>query len=189
MSLFHRVSQENCHDKHRHMADDDEYVEAFVGGDDDALLAAVKQREAACQPLLKPMGGNPSQALQLSLGDPPYSTSNEAIKVRLRRERHPSPAARPPFSPARSPRAQNASFGVVASCLGAFKEEVDMEAAVGALSLEECDVLMKYLYRGLGQPNDKVLSYNSLLKWHPLVLAKAGQGSIVRAISEKNQAL
>jgi hypothetical protein len=35
------------------MADEDEYVEAFVQGEDSALLAQIKAREAACAPLLK----------------------------------------------------------------------------------------------------------------------------------------
>ena len=35
------------------MADEEEYVEAFVQGDDSALLAQIKAREAACTPLLK----------------------------------------------------------------------------------------------------------------------------------------
>ena len=39
----------------------------------------------------------------------------------------------------------------VAKALGAIKE-AEMEGAVGALTLEQCDVLMKYLYRGLGIP-------------------------------------
>jgi hypothetical protein len=34
------------------MADDDDYVETFVQGDDSAIMAAVKAREAAIAPLL-----------------------------------------------------------------------------------------------------------------------------------------
>ena len=64
------------------MADEDEYVDSFVMGDDNQLLSAIQQREAACAPLLKPMGGNPKQALQLALADPPYATKTEAVKVR-----------------------------------------------------------------------------------------------------------
>ena len=73
--------------------------------------------------------------------------------------------------------------------MAAFKDEADMDAAVGSLSLEQCDVLMKYLYRGLGQPAKKQDLYSQLLKWHPIVLKRAGQASIMRAISEKSQAL
>ena len=64
-----------------------------------------------------------------------------------------------------------------------------MEGVVNSLSLEQCDVLMKYLYRGLGQPTKKHDTYQVLLKWHPVVLKRAGQGSVVRAISEVTQSL
>ena len=102
------------------------------------------------------------QALQLALADPPYHTRTEAVKV--------------------------ASWEVVLKALGAIKE-AEIEGAVGALSLDECDVLMKYLYRGLGQPGKGHEKYQALLKWHPSVLKRAGQGSITRAISEVRQAL
>ena len=48
-----------------------------------------------------------------------------------------------------------------------------MEGVVNSLSLEQCDVLMKYLYRGLGQPTKKHDIYQVLLKWHPVVLKRA----------------
>ena len=108
------------------------------------------------------MGGNPIEALKLALQDPPYQTRTESVKF--------------------------ASFDVVASALHAIKE-ADMPAAVGALSLEECDVLMKYIYRGLGGTGKKNETYGALLKWHPAVMKRAGHGSIVRVISEVNQAL
>jgi len=107
-------------------------------------------------------GGNPVQALQLALADPPYQTRTEEVKI--------------------------ASWEVVAKTLAAIKE-AEIEGVVGALSLEECDVLMKYLYRGLGQPGKGHDKYQSLLKWHPAVLRRAGQGSITRAISEVRHAL
>merc|ERR1712224_159646 len=46
----------------------------------------------------------------------------------------------------------------------AFNYEGDT-IITGSLSLEDCDVLMKYIYRGLGQTKrDK--QYAPLLKWH-----------------------
>ena len=103
------------------------------------------------------MGGNPVQALQLALADPPYQTKTESVKI--------------------------AAWEVVSKALTAIKE-AEIESAVGALTLEQCDVLMKYLYRGLSQPGKETEKYGRLLKWHPLVLKRAGQGSITRAISE-----
>ena len=83
---------------------------------------------------------------------------------------------------------QNASYEVVARVLTAVKE-ADIEAAVNSLSYEQCDVLMKYLYRGLGQPSKKTEVYQVLLKWHPLVLKRGGQACVMRTISEVKEAL
>ena len=124
-----------------------------------AVLAASSPIPA---PVLRPGGGNAVQALQLALADPSYQTRTESVKV--------------------------ASWEVVLKALGSIKE-AEIEGAVGALSMEECDVLMKYLYRGLGQPGKGHDKYQALLKWHPAVLKRAGQGSITRAISEVRQAL
>ena len=85
-------------------------------------------------------------------------------------------------------RAQNASFDVVGKVLHAFKD-AEIAGAVDALSLDECDVLMKYLYRGLGPAGKRNEVYQMLLKWHPVVLKKAGPSSIMRVFSEVNRAL
>lgn len=107
-------------------------------------------------------GGDPVKALQLSLGDPPYKTKSESVKL--------------------------ASWEVVSKALNSVKE-ADIEGAVAALTLDECDVLMKYLYRGLAQPGKSHDAYQKLLKWHPVVLRRAGPASIMRTISEVKQAL
>ena len=108
------------------------------------------------------MGGNAAAALAKSLEDPPFATRTENVK--------------------------NASYDVVAKAMAATKE-ADIESVVESLSLEQCDVLMKYLYRGLGQPGKKTEVYSVLLKWHPVVLSRAGMGSIVRVVSEVREAL
>ena len=111
------------------------------------------------------MGGDPIQALRLSLADPPYQTKTEDVKVRARLR---------DASCRASPRArascwwwsaQNASYAVVAKALSAIKE-ADMDAAINGLSLAECDVLMKYIYRGLGQPAKDHTVYQVQLTWH-----------------------
>ena len=64
------------------MADEEgEYVESFVQGDDATLMAAIQARDAAVMPLLKPVGGNPVQALQLAIADPPYQTRTDSVKT------------------------------------------------------------------------------------------------------------
>ena len=82
-------------------------------------MAAIKQREAACGPFLKP-GGNvtdATKALSLSLADPPYATKTESVKV--------------------------ASCELVCRALLMIQKEADIETALASLSLDECDVLMK----------------------------------------------
>ena len=79
-------------------------------------MAAIKAREAACAPLLKPMGGDPFKALALALADPPYATKTESVKV--------------------------ASCELVCRALLMIKE-AEIETALASLSLDECDVLMK----------------------------------------------
>jgi actin related protein 2/3 complex subunit 5 len=85
-------------------------------------------------------------------------------------------------------RAQDASYELVSRVIHAIKA-ADIDAALATLSLSECDVLMKYLYRGLGQTGKKHDDYQLLLKWHPLVIKRAGEGSVMRAISEVKEAL
>ena len=57
------------------------------------------------------------------------------------------------------------------------------------VTLDQCDVLMKYLYRGLGPAGKKNEVYQMLLKWHAVVLKRAGHASIMRTIAEVNMAL
>jgi actin related protein 2/3 complex subunit 5 len=118
---------------------------------------------ACCCPFpRRPMGGNLTQALKVALADPPYQTKTDSVKA--------------------------GSYEVVAKVLLAVKE-ADIERIVNEITLQECDVLMKYLYRGLGQPAKKHETYQHLLKWHPIVLKRAGQASIMRAISEVRETL
>ena len=57
----------------------------------------------------------------------------------------------------------------------------DMKDIVESLSTDECDNLMKYLYRALGQAD----SCGSMLKWHAQVVTHAGLGPIVRSLSDR----
>ena len=167
------------------MSDDEEWKSSFVQGDDAALTAAIKAREAECDPLLRRgPSADPVKALALSLADPPYATRTAAVK--------------------------DAATELVCKCMASAS---DIDAAIGTLSLEQCDVLMKYIYRGraaLRRPASPAPAppaaarphralrrrragsasarrsspTTSLLKWHPAVMKKAGQASIMRTISE-----
>ena len=140
------------------MADDDvddaEFDNGFVQADDSALLAAISQREGQTGGLLR---SNPTEALKISLQDPPYNTKTIAVKEK--------------------------SAMVVCKALFAIKES-DAEGALAQLNPEECDVLMKYIYRGLSMPKKDQDHYKALLKWQPKVLAVAGPASIVRVMAE-----
>ncbi len=134
-------------------------MESGATSESDATIkAAIASRESAVNTLV---ASDPAQALRLSLHDPPYTAKDAALK--------------------------DAALDVVLKAIGAIKE-AEIEDAVGALKLEECDVLMKFIYRGLGQPK-KGSQYPLLLKWHPIVLKRAGQGAIVRVLTETQRAL
>jgi hypothetical protein len=80
--------------------------------------------------------------------------------------------------------------------------EADIPNIVNALSLDACDLLMKYIYKFMEKKNmtgestsNKFTSESSksnnifafLLKLHAAVLEKAGIGSIVRVLTERKQ--
>jgi actin related protein 2/3 complex, subunit 5 len=73
--------------------------------------------------------------------------------------------------------AQDKNAAVVLEVLNAAKEE-QMNTAIAALTLDECDVLIKYVYRGLAARVANAV----LFRWHAKVVEKAGSGCIVRCI-------
>jgi actin related protein 2/3 complex subunit 5 len=60
-------------------------------------------------------------------------------------------------------------------------KEKDIDAHVSALDSDEMDVLMKYIYRGFKTCQNSA----HYLKWHAVATAKGGQGTIVRAMSDR----
>ena len=186
------------------VAEAEEFDPSIVAdADDAALMAAISKRDAEVQPLIK---SHPIKALQLALADPPYATNTVAVKeASFDVVCKPIMTIKEADIEVRSRTQVCVSLFAVACCCGLFAVACSLwlpsrfpsrantihtprQATVGALTLDECDVLMKYLYRGLGQPHrDK--QYTVLLRWHPLVLKRAGEASIVRAISEVRRAL
>ncbi|KAH3763681.1 actin related protein 2/3 complex, subunit 5 [Pelomyxa schiedti] len=73
----------------------------------------------------------------------------------------------------------------VLTLLGLFesKPPVPIEPAVMALTQEQADALMKYLYRLLSTGDNA----NLLLKWHEFAFKKGGHGSIVRVFTDKTE--
>jgi actin related protein 2/3 complex subunit 5 len=62
----------------------------------------------------------------------------------------------------------------------AVKEE-DIPKVLATLDPDECDTLMKYIYRGLAAAQ----SCGALLKWHEQTTSYAGTSCIVRAITDR----
>jgi actin related protein 2/3 complex, subunit 5 len=61
--------------------------------------------------------------------------------------------------------------------------EADIAPAIQSLSLEQCDVLMKYIYKLM--ENEKSPIASLLLKLHAQLLEKAGVGSIMRVLVDR----
>jgi actin related protein 2/3 complex subunit 5 len=75
---------------------------------------------------------------------------------------------------------QDANAAVVEKVLAALTDS-ECSAAVEALDVETCDVLMKYLYRFMWRASNCQTS----LKLHALLTEKAGHGCIVRALTDR----
>ena len=123
--------------------------------DDSALQASLDARKAEVDRLVR--GSSGAQAVVKSLEDPPFGSRNEAIK--------------------------SANTEIVLSAMGAVSD-ANIGSVVDGLNENQCDVLMKYVYKGLERGENS----GSLFKWHAKVQAKAGLGSIVRAMSDRKSA-
>jgi len=59
--------------------------------------------------------------------------------------------------------------------------DAEMAGLINSLSLDACDVLMKYIYKFMSKCNNSAL----MLKLHSQLLEKAGIGSIVRVLTDR----
>lgn len=73
-------------------------------------------------------------------------------------------------------------FGMVRETILRIKEQ-EIDGLIKQLSPAQCDILMKYLYRGLAAADQKVCSV--FLTWHERLTTAAGIGSIMRALTDK----
>jgi hypothetical protein len=78
------------------------------------------------------------------------------------------------------PPLQEANASVVAAAALALRES-ELGGAVASLSVDECELLLKYVYRALAKPSEKSAAW---LKWHATLLERTGPGAIVRVITE-----
>ncbi|KAF9083341.1 hypothetical protein BGX29_009948 [Mortierella sp. GBA35] len=100
--------------------------------------------------------GNTSGALSTSLQNPPYGATFHAAKAR--------------------------NTQTVMEVLNSIKA-ADVPQMVKSLAPEEQDVLMKYLYAGMAAPEQN--NSGVLLAWHEKLTEVAGQGCIVRVITDR----
>ncbi|KAG5190216.1 actin related protein 2/3 complex, subunit 5 [Tribonema minus] len=114
-------------------------------------MAAVAERERSVRSLLHK---DLTAALRKALENPPVGTRDKAVKDK--------------------------NTDVVLDVLGAAKD-AQLAPAVAALSAEESDALMKYVYRGLAKPAPN----GALFRWHAAVLERGGVGCVVRAVADR----
>jgi hypothetical protein len=106
---------------------------------------ALEDRERRVDAALR--GGQLAAAVKQSLADPPFASKDANIKSR--------------------------SHALVMRALtAAAQREGELTAALGDLSLDEADHLMKYVYRGLSTPESSAM----LLKIHAMIVERCGQG-------------
>ncbi|KAJ3363520.1 hypothetical protein HDU91_002958 [Kappamyces sp. JEL0680] len=79
---------------------------------------------------------------------------------------------------------KTAFLGVLFACLSQAKSN-DIPAVVGALSVPEMDVLMRYLYKAMASPASYTPSV--LLAWHEKVVEAAGVGCIARSLTARSR--
>ncbi|XP_037071918.1 actin-related protein 2/3 complex subunit 5-C-like [Pollicipes pollicipes] len=84
----------------------------------------------------------------------------------------------------RSQPAKDAALQAVMRVLTAFRT-AEMEPAVRALSQEQADLLMKYVYRGFEVPSEG--SSGHLLAWHEKLYGVGGVGCIVRVLTDRKR--
>lgn len=100
--------------------------------------------------------------MKLALSNPPYGCGDNSVKER--------------------------SYGLVFQCVQTIKDP----KVVSSLTPEECDALIKYIYRGLAtddtngstdplEKNRRMTTCALLLSWHAALKDFAGLGVLVRA--------
>jgi len=119
--------------------------------DDGEALAQLTSREQEVNSLLQ--ARKHGEALQKALEAPPFECKDEAVK--------------------------ESSYQVVSKVVDVIKDD-ELKTTVLSLTPEVCDVLMKYVYKGLSLPDNN----GKLLTLHGILVGKAGQGCVLRAMTD-----
>lgn len=78
--------------------------------------------------------------------------------------------------------AQDRNYATVAKAVAAVKD-ADIGAVLDVLDVDSCDVLMKYIYKGM----EKLDNSPMWLKWHGPTLGKTGRSGIVRVFTDRKR--
>ncbi|KAG0165532.1 hypothetical protein DFQ28_008579 [Apophysomyces sp. BC1034] len=129
-------------------------AEIETGIPPDQVEAAAQTRSSDVRGLLT--RGELNNALIRALEEPPYGRHLENAKT--------------------------TSTQTVTEVLNQFRI-LDIPAIVQSLSIDQQDILMKYLYAGMAKP--ELYNASVLLTWHEKLTEVAGTGSIVRVMTDK----
>eukprot|EP00619_Florenciella_sp_RCC1007_P000921 CAMPEP_0205919462 /NCGR_PEP_ID=MMETSP1325-20131115/10460_1 /ASSEMBLY_ACC=CAM_ASM_000708 /TAXON_ID=236786 /ORGANISM="Florenciella sp., Strain RCC1007" /LENGTH=127 /DNA_ID=CAMNT_0053287075 /DNA_START=34 /DNA_END=417 /DNA_ORIENTATION=+ len=122
--------------------------------DDAAVLAEVEARKGSVTSMVTQK--NFVGALTAALADPEKVLASKSANVK------------------------SANAAVVFQVIEAI-EDKEIDGVLEGLDPLVMDLLMKYVYKGLGTPENA----NSLLKWHAKVLERCGPGGIVRSMTDR----
>lgn len=154
--------------------------------------ATIKVRKAGRRPSC---GGHGAAA---SEGGGVWAASPMAAKRAMpRHTRAPLARAGPALLPPRPPsvythpnaslcflsRLQQRNAALVARAFAAVKD-AEIEAVVSAMTPDQADTAMKYVYKGL-EGNASTSTAGSLFKWHAKLVEKSGLGCIVRTMTDR----
>ncbi|KAH7722293.1 Protein ARX-7 [Aphelenchoides avenae] len=137
--------------------DVDQYDPDQFDDTEEADTPGIGPDEAQVRQLLQSSRLN--EALKAALANPPLKTKNQDVKDK--------------------------ATTLVAKVLTSYKTS-EIEAAVSQLSLEEADLLMKYIYKGMELLPDGQ-TCGLLLAWHAQVFTKCGHGGIIRVFSDRKR--
>jgi actin related protein 2/3 complex subunit 5 len=125
---------------------------SFVMADDGELLSALATRESSVDGLLR--SKRMADALQTSLSDPPVASKSADVKKK---------------------------YAMLVLKVIAAVDDKQIDDVLSPLDLDTCDILMKYVYKGLESPDQST----QLLKWHAKLLDKVGLGAVVRVMADR----
>ncbi|KAG7092314.1 hypothetical protein E1B28_008676 [Marasmius oreades] len=89
----------------------------------------------------------------------------------------------PPYGP-NVEEAKNVSLQILLTILNTTKS-TEISTVIKSLSMDARDILMKYLYKGMGKPGWGDISGSVLLGWHEKLTEIAGTGCIVRTMTDR----